>query len=243
MKILIDERGKKYMPQMGEDLQTDLGIIKKEKIEKSLPGDELKTHLGKKFKVIEANINDFIELMERRSSIILPKDIGIVISYTGLGSGQRVLDAGTGSGSVALTLANIVGDTGKVYTYEIREDFAKLAEKNIKNSGMKNIILKNKDIKKGIEEKNLDLIFLDLPKSWEIIEDAKNALKDGGWLVFYNPYIEPVKIIHEKAKKCRFKEIKTIEVITREIEIKKKGTRPRTRMIGHTGYLTFTRKI
>jgi len=243
LKILIDERGKKYIPPSKGDFQTDLGIIKKEKIERSLPGDELKTHLGKKFKVIEANVNDFIELMERRSSIILPKDIGIVISYTGLGSGQKVLDAGTGTGSVALTLANIVGDTGKVYTYEIREDFAKLAKKNIKDFGMKNIILKNKDIKKGIKEKNLDLIFFDLPRSWEIIEDAKNALKDGGWLVFYNPYIEPVKIIHKKAKECKFKEIKTIEVITREIEIKKKGTRPRTRMIGHTGYLTFTRKI
>ncbi|BAW30781.1 MAG TPA: tRNA (adenine-N1)-methyltransferase [Methanothermobacter sp.] len=243
MKILIDERGKKYIPPEDKDFQSDLGMIKKEKIKKSIPGDKLLTHLGKEFKVIKANINDFIELMERKSSIILPKDIGTVIAYTGLGSGQRVLDAGTGSGSVAITLSNIVGDTGKVYTYEIREDFAALAKKNIEESGMKNITLKNKDIKEGIGEKNLDLIFLDLPRSWEIIENAKNALKDGGWIVFYTPYIEPIKIIHKKAKKCGFKEIKTLEVVTREIEVKRKGTRPRTRMIGHTGYLTFTRKI
>ncbi len=243
MRILVDERGKKYLPSKGEDFQSDFGIIKWEDLKKSSPGTRLKTHLGKEFRVVEANVNDFIELMERRSSIILPKDMGMIVAYTSLGSGQDVLDAGTGSGAIALQLANIVGEDGKVYSYEIREDFLELAKKNIEKFGVKNIILKNKDIKDGIDEKDLDLIFLDLPKAWEVIETAYDALKNGGWLVSYNPYIEDVKIIHKKAMGCDFKEIKTFECILREIEVRLWGTRPRTRMVGHTGYLTFARKI
>ena len=76
----------------------------------SKAGDVLKTHLGREFKVIKPNVNDYIELMERKCSIILPKDIGIIIAKTGLGSGFRVLDAGTGAGATALHFGNIVGE-------------------------------------------------------------------------------------------------------------------------------------
>ena len=161
MRILIDAKGKKY-PVTGEDLHTNWGYIKKEDIAQSINGQVLETHMGHEFTVIQANINDYIDLMERKCSIILPKDIGIITAYTGLGYGQKVVEAGTGSGATALYFANVVGPEGEVTSYEIREDFAKVARKNVEEFGQENVKVKNLDIKEGIDENQLDLIFLDL---------------------------------------------------------------------------------
>lgn len=239
----MDDRGKKYLLDDDQDFHNDLGIIKKEELQKCVPGDILKTHKDHEIKVVKANVNDFIELMERRCSILLPKDIGIVISYTGLGCGDKVIDAGTGAGAIALHFSNVVGKEGEVHSYEIREDFAQIAQKNVEQFGLENINIKNQDIKEGIDEKDVDLVFLDLPKPYEIMESVFDALKVGGWLAVYAPYIEQVQILHRIAKKVGFGEINTLENILREIEVKTKGTRPKTRMVGHTGYLTFARKL
>jgi tRNA (adenine57-N1/adenine58-N1)-methyltransferase len=242
LKIIIDKRGKKYIVN-NEEFQSDLGIIKKEDIEMSKIGDTIKTHLDKEFKVIKANINDYIDIMKRNCSIVIQKDIGTVISHTGVGYGSKVLDAGTGAGAIALNFGNIVGETGKIVSYEIREDFAEIARENIENFGLKNIEVKNKDIKEGIEEKNLDLIFLDLIKPYEIMEDCFNSLTLGGWLAIYAPYIDQIETSYKIAKKVGFNKLTILETLERELEVKTQGTRPKTRMVGHTGYLFFGRKI
>ncbi len=243
MLILIDQREKKYLVNEDQDFHSDLGIIKKEVLNEAKPGSILLSHLSKEFKVIEPDVNDFIEIMERRCSILLPKDIGIVISYTGLGCGDSVVDAGTGAGAMALHFSNIVGNTGKIYSYEIREDFATIAQKNLEQFGISNIEIKNQDVKEGIQESHLDLVFLDLPKPWEVAQQAFEALKIGGWLVVYAPYIDQVQILNKTCKKTGFKYFNCLECILREIEVKSKGTRPKTRMLGHTGYLVFCRKL
>ncbi|MDP3624526.1 MAG: methyltransferase domain-containing protein, partial [Methanobacteriaceae archaeon] len=142
-----------------------------------------------------------------------------------------------------LHFANVVGNEGKVYSYEIREDFAQIAQSNIDQFKLKNVEIKNKDIKEGIDEEDVDLVFLDLPRPYELLELVYESLKTGGWLAVYAPYIEQVQILHRISKKVGFSEINTIECILREIEIKVKGTRPKTRMVGHTGYLSFARKL
>jgi tRNA (adenine57-N1/adenine58-N1)-methyltransferase len=240
MRILIDKKGNKYLTGE-EDLHTNLGYIKKEDIKNSSNGQIIKTHMGYEFTVIKPNLNDYIDIMERRCSIILPKDIGIIIANTSLGCGQRVVEAGTGSGATALYFANIVGPSGGVYTYEVREDFAEIAEKNIMAFGQENVTVKCKDIYDGIDESELDLVFLDLPKPWDVVESAAKSLKSGGYLAAYNPYIEQVFTLHKVLKKFGFSNLKSVECILREIEVKAKGTRPKTRMVGHTGYLTFAR--
>jgi tRNA (adenine57-N1/adenine58-N1)-methyltransferase len=238
----MDEKGKKYIAR-DEEFHTNFGFIKKEDMEQGKPGDILKTHLGHEFKVLKANINDYIDLMERKCSIILPKDIGIITAYTGMGSGDKVIDAGTGAGATALHFGNIVGEKGSVYSYEIREDFTEIAKRNVTNFGLENVYINCKDITEGINEDNVDVIFLDLPKPWDVVEYAKDALKTGGYIAAYTPYIEQVQILHKVLKKFEFSNLNTIECILREIEVKAKGTRPKTRAVGHTGYLTFARNL
>jgi tRNA (adenine57-N1/adenine58-N1)-methyltransferase len=239
----MDERGKKYILNDENDFQSDLGIIKKEDIERSGIGDNLTTHLNKEFTVIKPNINDLIELMNRRCSILIQKDIGVVLAHTGLGAGDRVVDAGAGAGAVALHFGNIVGNGGKIYSYEIREDFAKIAKENIDLFGLTNIQIKNQDIKKGIDEENVDLVFLDLIKPYEIIEEAYDSLTLGGWIAIYGVYLDGIQISHKILKKTGFKDISIIETLNREYEIKTHGIRPKTRMVGHSGYLLFARKL
>ena len=149
MKVIMDERGKKYLIPEDREFHSDLGIIKKEQMERATIGDILITHLDKEFKVIKPNVNDFIDLMDRRCAILYQKDIATVLAHTGLGSGDRVLDAGTGAAAAALNFGNIVGDKGHVTSYEIRDDFVEVAKKNVHNFGLNNIEIKNKDIKEG----------------------------------------------------------------------------------------------
>ena len=226
MKMILDERGKKYVLKPGEEFQSDLGIIKSDVLDSAQVGDEVKSHLDHTFKIMKPNINDFIDIMDRRCSILIQKDIGQVLAHTGLGAGSRVVDAGTGAGAIALNFGNVVGPDGEVFTYEIREDFSEVARKNIERFGIKNITVKNKDIKEGIDEDNIDLIFLDLPKPFEIFEEVHQA-----------------ETSYRIAKKLGFYNIDIIETLERGLEVRPQGVRPKTRMVGHSGYLMFARKL
>ena len=243
MKKILDERGKKYVLKPGEEFQSDLGIIKADVLDNAEVGDEVRSHLDHTFKIMKPNINDFIDIMDRRCSILLKKDIGLVLAHTGLGAGSRVVDAGTGAGAIALNFGNVVGLEGHVYTYEIREDFAEVARKNIDNFGIENVTVKNQNIKDGIDEDNLDLVFLDLPKPFEIFEEVWDSLNVGGWLAVYAPYIDQAKLSYRVANKLGFYDIEIIELLERGLEIRQQGVRPKTRMVGHSGYLLFARKL
>jgi tRNA (adenine57-N1/adenine58-N1)-methyltransferase len=243
MKMILDERGKKYVLKPGEEFQSDLGIIKADVLDNAEVGDEVKSHLDHTFKIMKPNINDFIDIMDRRCSILLKKDIGLVLAHTGLGAGSRVVDAGTGAGAIALNFGNVVGSEGHVYTYEIREDFAEVAKKNIDNFGIENVTVKNQNIKDGIDEDNIDLVFLDLPKPFEIFEEVWDSLNVGGWVAVYAPYIDQAKLSYRVANKLGFYDIEIIELLERGLEIRQQGVRPKTRMVGHSGYLLFARKL
>lgn len=243
MKMILDERGKKYLLKEEEEFQSDLGIISKEDIVNAEIGDELKSHLDHSFKIIKPTVNDFIDIMERRCSILIQKDIGSVLAHTGLGAGDRVVDAGTGAGAIALNFGNVVGDEGNVYSYEIRKDFAEIASRNIEEFGITNIEVKNQDIKEGIDEENIDLVFLDLPKPFELFEEVYDSLNLGGWLAVYAPYIDQAETSYRIAKKLGFYNLEIIETLQRGLEVRPQGIRPQTRMVGHSGYLLFARKL
>lgn len=206
-------------------------------------GDEIKTHLNKKFTIAKPNITDILEKrVKRLPQVITPKDIGLIISYTGIGPGSLVVDAGTGSGFLAIFLANSI-KPGRVVTYEKDKRFLKVAKENIRASGLSKFIkLKKKDITKGIDEKNVDVVTLDMKDAEKVVKHAYNALKPGGYLVVYSPYIEQVISVTKEVEKKNFFDIKTVENIVREWQVEK-HTRPKTVGLMHTGFLTFARKV
>ncbi|MBU3896440.1 MAG: methyltransferase domain-containing protein [Nanoarchaeota archaeon] len=183
------------------------------------------------------NIIDFLHKAKRGPQVILPKDAGLIISETGLNPTWKVIDAGSGSGFLAMILGNI---GCKVFTYEIREDFYNIAKQNIKNSGMNNIKIYNKDITKGIKEKKVDLITLDMKGPERAIKNAYLALKPGGFIVVYSMHIEEVLNVLKELRKYNF-HINILENIQREWQSFGDATRPKTHL-AHTGFLTFARK-
>ena len=87
------------------------------------------------------------------------------------------------------------------------------------------------------------MVFLDLPKPFEIFEDVWESLNVGGWLAVYAPYIDQAKLSYRIAKKVGFYDIDISEILQRGLEVRQNGVRPKTRMVGHSGYLLFARKL
>ena len=186
------------------------------------------------------NLLDILKKLRRVPQIIMPKDASLILAYTGISPDSLIVDAGSGSGFLAIFLAYYCRG-GKVVTYEKRPDFAKVAKKNVELTGLKNIVVKEKDVLEGIDEKNIDLMTLDMKSAEKVVKMSFNALKPGGWLVIYSPYIEQVISVREEIEKLNFKEIKTVENIVREWRVGR-HTLPEVSGVMHTGWLTFARK-
>ena len=235
MKLLISEQKKFLVKDTSKDFHTKDGMIKSKDLKKSIA----KTNKGVTFSVLDPQFIDIYRKIRRGAQIISLKDIGAIITETGINKNSKVLDAGSGSGALSCYLAHIVKE---VITYEIKEDAIKITKGNIKFLDLKNIKIKNKDIYKGISEKNLDLITLDLKEPWNAIDNVHKSLKKGAFLVIYTPQItQALKCVNNSVKK--FIHIKTKETAEREWKLEGKIAKPITPLIVHTGFLTFLRKI
>lgn len=252
-KVLTTELGKRFfIRNLNADFHTNFGVISK----KDLKSDAriIKSSNGTKLFMHKPAFIDLYTKIKRAPQIIPRKDIGIIIAETGIGKSSIVLDAGTGSGALCFMLANIVK---KVYSYELREDFFKIASENAKFLGLKNVVLRNKSIydkisdkdvkkrdKKNDLPKEVDLVTLDLPEPWLAAENAASCLKAGGFLVSYSPTTPQVSDFVDKVKKIEsLRYIKTVEVIVRDWEIEDRKVRPKSAAIGHSGFISFVRKV
>lgn len=202
---------------------------------------KIKSNTGKEFYIMPASFMDKFIKIKRLAQIVLPKDIATIIAETGINPSSSVVDAGAGSGALACCLANICR---QVTTYDKRPEFIKLVENNKELLGIKNLKTKKGDVYKKITEKNIDLITLDLPEPQNALNPAAKALKIGGYLVAYLPQITQVlELIKHIDQHKNFVYTQTIENIQRRWDIYDRVARPESRMIGHTAFLVFARRI
>jgi tRNA (adenine57-N1/adenine58-N1)-methyltransferase catalytic subunit len=177
--------------------------------------------------------------LKRGPAIIQPKDIGMILGYTGSGKETVCVDAGTGSAFLSISLANTCKH---VYSYERKKEFFELASANAEKKGVKNLTIKNKDIMEGIEEKEVGLVTLDLPDAEKAVPLAYNALAYGGWCVGYTPNVEQAKAFYMECHRAMFTEIFMLECMVREYEVREYGVRPVHFSLSHTAYLVFAKK-
>ncbi len=180
-----------------------------------------------------------LKKIKRGPAIMLPKDIGEILANSNIDKNSKVLDAGSGCGILTSYLAKFVKT---VYSYEIKKEFLEIAKYNVNLFGLKNVVFKNKDVYKGISEKNLDLITLDLKEPWKVLKHAKKALKKNGQIAAFVPNITQVAELNKKLDKS-FKLESVKEVIEREWIVEEKILRPKNMIIGHSGFLVFIKKI
>lgn len=238
MKILIDPKGKKYLLKNKEkEMHTQHGVVKVQKKDGAI-----KSHMGTEYLQTKANFIDKLLQCKRGPQVVLPKDAAAIVSYTSLKPGAKVVDAGSGSGWLAAFLSYHVGSKGCVTTYENRKDFSKIAKENFKFLELKNIKLKNADVTKGIKEKNLDLITLDLLTPTKV-PNIPQALNSGGYVVAYVPHLEQAEQFVTFIKKQGLWHERTIEVIEREWVEKSGKLKEKMGAISHTAYLVFARKL
>jgi len=202
---------------------------------KAKPGEPLKSSTGKTFYVLAPNFHDRLLASKRGPAVVLPKDFGSIMAHTGVNHESLCIDAGSGSGWLGCQLANICK---KVVTYEWRSEHAEVAEANIKALGLKNIKLKHKDAINGFDEKNVDLITLDMLNPGRV--PFMKSLRIGGYCVAYVPHMAQVKQF--------VKSLAVDAVVERILDIREDEYFPNGRLnkknkIRHTAYLVFIRRV
>lgn len=242
MKVLISKKTGIYYYYKGEgDYNCKEGIISQSDI---LSGNSLvKANTNREFLVFDANFIDLKKKMKRGPQIITEKDLGYIIARCGVGKDSFIVEAGGGSGGATSFFSKIVK---KVHTYEVVKDHCDIINKNIEYFGLDNVELFNKDLADEIEnEKDIDLLFLDMPEPNIVLQKDLKAVKSGNYIVCYVPSISQIqeitKLIPEKSD-LYLEEI--TEVILRHWKVWERVSRPEHRKeIDHTAFLVFIRKI
>ncbi|MCL7418035.1 MAG: methyltransferase domain-containing protein [Halalkalicoccus sp.] len=235
--ILLTHGDREYLREPGEELQTDLGVVQIP--EEAGPGDVLETHLGEEFRVRQLRGPDLFNHFERTGAPMLPRDIGLVIGETGIARGDRVLDAGTGTGVLAAYMGRIGAE---VVTYERNPEFAEVARENVALGGVgENVTVRTGDLTDDLDDRSgFDVLTLDTEDAPEVVARADEILVPGGFLAVYSPFVEATREVVETARES-LSDVRAVETIQRELDVDTRGTRPNTGPVGHSGYLVFAR--
>ncbi|MBI3360099.1 MAG: tRNA (adenine-N1)-methyltransferase, partial [Chloroflexi bacterium] len=228
----------------GGVLETHRGILKFDDLIGREMGSEVLTHLSHPFYLLSPSTDDLIRDLRRNSQILYPKDLGFILLKMAIGSGQTVLEAGTGSGSLTLTLAQAVGPTGRVISYDQREDMQKLARKNLERVGLADrVTLKLRDIAEGFDEAEADAFFLDVPNPWDYVGQVRRALRGGGFFGCLVPTTNQISNLLVALSREAFAFPEVCEIIQRHYKPVADRLRPEDRLTAHTGFLIFARPI
>ncbi|NIP39098.1 MAG: tRNA (adenine-N1)-methyltransferase [Candidatus Dadabacteria bacterium] len=244
--LILAPDDKTFLSQVSSEkkLSTHLGMLNIADVIGKNYGDKIVSGLGNEFYLLEPTTWDKMMKIKRLTQIIYPKDASIIIQKTGLGEGMRVVETGTGSGSMTIALANAVKPGGKVYTYEKRDQFRENAMKNLQTAGLSEYVEFNAgDAREGFLQTDVDVALIDLPSPWDGVPAAAKALKGGGRIASLSPTFNQVEENYKHLEEHGFIYLETVEVLVRNILVREGKTRPTQRMISHTGYLTFGRKI
>jgi tRNA (adenine57-N1/adenine58-N1)-methyltransferase len=244
--ILYLKQRQTYMVKVeaGKTFHTHKGFLKFDDMLNKDYGVRVKSSLGVEFIALKPQLCDYIMKSARQTQINYPKDIALIVMFSSIGPGSRVAEAGTGTGALTTALAHYVRPDGKIYSYEIRGEFQKTAERNLKRAALLDYVeLKSKDITEGIDETDLDAVILDLAVPWLVVPHTYSALKPCGATVSFSPTIDQVVKTVEALNENGFADVETIECLMRGMQVERGKTRPHTLMTGHTGYITYARKV
>lgn len=228
----------------GGKMESHRGVISHDDLIGKPWGTKVTTHLGNPFFIMQPALGDLLKELPRTTQILYPKEIGFILVNMGIGEGQRIIEAGTGSGALTCALSFAVGETGRIFSYEVRPEMQAMAMKNLNRLGLYDRVdFKLRDIAEGFDETGVDALFLDVPNPYDYIAHAKNALKSGGFFGAILPTANQVSKLLLALRQYDFAFIDVCELLLRYYKAESERFRPVDRMIAHTGYLIFARSV
>ena len=246
--IFIDRKDREYLARLDPRRPITIrgGKISVEEVIGQEEGSVIRSSFNEPFLVFRPSLPQLVPNLPRSAQVIYPKDMGPILLWADLFPGARVIEAGTGAGALSIALLRAIGQNGQLISYEIREDFAALARKNVARyfGPAPNWTIKLADVAAQLVEREIDRIILDLPEPWLAIQAAWSALRPGGFLLCYLPTVLQVKnLIDGLRDDGRFACLETSETLMRFWHFKGMSARPQHRMVAHTGFITSARRL
>jgi tRNA (adenine57-N1/adenine58-N1)-methyltransferase len=248
--LLYDRRRRRYMIALRRGGASDVrgGRVSHDDLLGRGEGTTVRSTRGERFLVLRPTLAEFVLEMPRGAQVVYPKDLGAILIAADVFPGARVLEAGTGSGALTMALVRAVGAAGRVVSYELREDFARVASRNIARylGETPALVLRRRDLSDGVlpADAPVDRVILDLPEPWRMLPQAEGALNPGGIVLAYLPTVPQVmRTVETMQAAGTFALIETAEVLLRPWNVDGRSVRPAHRMVAHTGFLVTARRV
>lgn len=242
--LFVTPKGKRYIKRLesGESWHSHDGIIAHDDVAALNFGDTVTTSMGRPIQVQDVTLQDLLKGIKRQTQIIYPKDIAYICLRLGAGPGRTICEAGCGSGGLTLALSWFCGPTGRVVSHDAREEFAKLARRNLEWAGVgDNVEINVRDVAEGFCVEKADALFLDVRTPWEYLDNAVKAIRPGAMLGFLLPTAIQVGELLKGLERGPFDAIEVQELLLRDWKPLADRLRPADRMTAHTGFLVFCR--
>jgi tRNA (adenine57-N1/adenine58-N1)-methyltransferase len=243
--VLVSSEGRKFIARVDKGMMEvrGLGVVDGDTLCKSSYGDRVRIG-AQELVVLKPSVKDLLGVIERKAQVMIPKDSFLIPMNLDLSCGSRVIEGGLGSGALTVVLLKAVAPSGKVISYETREDHAAIAKRNVKMTDAEDCWeLRMEDICDAKIEEEVDAVVLDIPNPWDAVDNVMKSIKCGGHFCCYVPNANQLADAVKKMRESGLSEVVSFETIQREMVVHEGGVRPSFDTLGHTGYLTFGRKI
>jgi tRNA (adenine57-N1/adenine58-N1)-methyltransferase len=228
----------------GEQLHTHQGVFHHDDVVGRTFGATITSSLGHPGLLLEPSLDDLMRHLKRNTQIIYPKDAAYLVYRLNLRAGSTVIEAGTGSGGLTMALAWAVAPTGRVYTYEVRDDAYQAARRNLERAGLLPFVeMHLAGAEEGFKQRNVDALFLDVREPWLLLEHVRAALRPGGFFAGLLPTTNQVSALIEAMERTGFADLAVEELLLRAYKPAPDRLRPVDTMPAHTGYLVFGRPL
>ena len=250
---ITDPKGRKHTVVLtpGKQFHTHQGALEHDELIGRPEGVVVTSTGGTPYLAFRPLLSDFVLSMPRGAAVVYPKDAAMIVGYADVFPGARVIEAGAGSGALSCSLLRAVGDTGVVYSYERRDDFAAVAVKNVERffgSAHPAWRLTVGDLVPSLAEhppkEPVDRVVLDMLSPWECLDAVAQVLLPGGLVCCYVATTTQLsRVVEALREDGRFAEPASWETMLRTWHVEGLAVRPDHRMIGHTGFLVTARRL